>query len=192
MRKEVNISTDVAFKFIEELNEELIKEIDNYENEVLKPYESAKGNDTDTEMSTLILELKKFHSQWEKYLKQLSVDDDLIENANDTAEVFKLKLDNEKSKILEFFYNQRNLEYEKNKITNSRNLLGNLKIVSRQSSGSLVGTSKDFSVGENSNLHSNTIKNMYTESKVYQNFILDYYVKMKFLRNFILMSSYVY
>ncbi len=163
----MNLSTDVAFKFIEELNEELIKEIDVYESEVLKPYESTRGSDADTEMSALILELKKFHSQWEKYLKQLTVDDDLIENANDTAEVFKLKLDNEKSKILEFFDNQKHLEYEKYKITNNRNLLGNLKMVGGLS-GAGSAVSKDSVIVERSNLNLDPtkFKSMFVESKV--------------------------
>ena len=62
------MTTDAAFKYVEELNESLIKEIDTYESEILKPYESTKDNDADSDMSTLILELKKFHSQWEKYI----------------------------------------------------------------------------------------------------------------------------
>lgn len=62
-------------------------------------------------------------------MKQLTVDDDLIENANDTAENFKNKLDMEKNKINDFFFNQKHLEYEKNKIALDSKLLGVLKVV---------------------------------------------------------------
>ena len=129
LRKEVNSATDAAFKYIEALNDSLIKQIDSYENQILKPFETIKDANTDSDMSALILELKKFHSQWEKYLKQLTVDDDLIENANDKADSFKNKLDMEKSRIHDFFFTQKHLECEKNKHGLDSKLLGVLKVV---------------------------------------------------------------
>lgn len=67
LRKEVNIATDAAFRYIEKLNATMIREIDEYENEILTPFESIKDSNSESDMSTLILELKQFHYQWERY-----------------------------------------------------------------------------------------------------------------------------
>lgn len=66
LRKEVHNATDAAFKCIEELNESLIKQIDSFESQILRPFENVKDANSDSEMSTLFLELKKFHSTWER------------------------------------------------------------------------------------------------------------------------------
>lgn len=84
----------------------------------------------------------------------------MIENANDTALNFKSKLDIEKSKIHEFFFNQKHLEYEKGQKLN-KNILGTLRRV------------KNYVInfGENSNISSETfseipISTIYQETKV--------------------------
>ena len=67
LRKEVNYATDAAFKHIEELNDNLMKEIDSYENQILKPFESIKDLNSDSEMSTLILGRYSYTKKIVKY-----------------------------------------------------------------------------------------------------------------------------
>jgi hypothetical protein len=64
LRKEVNQTTDYALKYIQEVNKNMINEIDDYESELMKPFEINKN--ADTELAIFIDDLNNFHIQWDR------------------------------------------------------------------------------------------------------------------------------
>ena len=65
LRKEVNQATESAYKHIKESNLTMIKEIDEYESQLIKPFEVNKHSQS--EIAFFIEEIKQFQSQWERY-----------------------------------------------------------------------------------------------------------------------------
>jgi hypothetical protein len=64
LREEVKLTTDNALNYIQELNRKMIKEIDDYELELTKPFSLNKNSET--ELVSFISDLKSFYHQWDK------------------------------------------------------------------------------------------------------------------------------
>ena len=122
LRDEVQLATEEAIEQINNFNQELIKEIDEFE------IECIDFNEIDQQAKDQFLnsvnELETFYEKWSQYLKQLKINDNIILDAIDDAQHLNRKAEKERSKLSNLIYNGRVFEFEKNKSKLSKSILG--------------------------------------------------------------------
>ena len=95
LRNKVQLATEQVIIQISDLNDQFIKEINQYEEETIQSYQPS--NVYKDEIIEKIKELDSFHTTWSEYLKQTKIDDEKIATSN--TEAVKLNK-NAKQKLL--------------------------------------------------------------------------------------------
>ena len=124
LRTEVFLATELAIQQINELNEKLIFEINQYESDCIKAFEE-KQHERET-FDNLVEELKQFNNEWSKYLKQFKISDNAVIEANETAIRLNQLAEEEKIKLDDFIFNRNHLKFEQNKSKLLSTVLGTL------------------------------------------------------------------
>jgi len=129
LRNQLQLATEQAIGQINDLNDLFIKEINQYETETIKSYQSNKVNKE--EINNTINQLDAFHSKWTEYLKQLQINDEIILKANTEAVKFNEKAIQELSNLDYFIFNKGLMNFTKNANNKlDKSLLGSLNIIS--------------------------------------------------------------
>ncbi len=122
LRDEVQLATEEAIEQINNFNQDLIKEIDEFEIECID-FNEIDQPSKDQFISS-VNELETFYDKWSQYLNQLKINDHTVLDAIDDAEHLNKKAEKERSKLNNLIYNGRVFEFEKNKSKLSKSILG--------------------------------------------------------------------
>jgi hypothetical protein len=122
LRNEVQLATEVNIQQINNFNEDLIKDIDQFERDCIQ-FNKSNENTRD-EFIQILNELENFHSEWSQYLKRLQINDEIISGANEIAEKLSVKAEEEKIKLENSIFNGHILKFRKNSNKLNRSILG--------------------------------------------------------------------
>ena len=125
LRNQVQVATEQAIKQINDLSDSFIKEIDQYEKETIKSYQSNKVDRE--EIIKTINDLDTFFSKWTEYLKQTKINEEIVLKTNTQAVQFNEKADKELSCLDYFIFSKGLMTFTRN--TNNKlekSLLGSL------------------------------------------------------------------
>jgi len=126
-RNEAQLASEQVIKQINDLNDHFIKEINQYQLETIKSYQSNKVDKE--KIMTTINELDSFHSKWTEYLKQIKINDETILEANNEALRFNEKAIQELTNLDYFIFNKGLIKFTKNSNNKlEKSLLGSLNI----------------------------------------------------------------
>lgn len=124
LRTEVYLATELAVQQINEMNEQFINKINQYEQDCIRSFQSKLKERE--KFDELVEEMKQFHDEWSKYLRQFKISDNIIIEANEAAIKFNQLADEEKIKLDDFIFNKSHLKFEPNKLKLPISILGSI------------------------------------------------------------------
>jgi hypothetical protein len=122
LRREVQLKTEQKILEINQLNEALIQQIDEYEEECVFNFTSKR--ESKRAFDGIIIEINKFLNEKRDYLKGFQVTDLEIEKSNNVAQILKSKLENGLAFAKSFIFNKKLMLFEANRDRVNKNLLG--------------------------------------------------------------------
>jgi hypothetical protein len=111
---DIQTITEELLNSVNEYNTQLLKEVDDYENDCINKFE---GNKTyQTHFTIKISEIYDFHSKWTNYLANFLINDNEIMNGINEVDRCMLNLDKEISNLRNKTFNGKILKFD-NKFT---------------------------------------------------------------------------
>jgi len=120
---DVQLATEKHIQQINDYNDEIIKEIKDYEIGCIKSYKEAK-QETKDEFINTAKELDKFELKWTEYLKQLKIDDETVSNAYNEALKLNKRADEEQFIFKRLVLNGKVLKFEINLAKPAKSIIG--------------------------------------------------------------------
>ena len=125
LRNQLQLATEQSIQQLNEHNEEMIKEVNEFEKNCCESYQPNEGNN---EELIHVKELELFHSEWSTSLKQTKISDEKISKANDQAAELNDKADKEKLDLDCLIFNGSILKFTNNSSKLDKSLLGSLSL----------------------------------------------------------------
>jgi hypothetical protein len=124
LRNKVQLKTEEAIEQLNEHNKQMITEIEEFERECIKSYQTnEKANN---EFKITKHELEEFNLKWNEYLKQTVISDEDVSGAIAKSNELSIKSKQELVKLDEFIFNGCRMKFEKNENKLDRSVLGSL------------------------------------------------------------------
>ena len=129
LRYEVTVNHESAVEHLNTLLKEKIKQIDDYEQELLDfNSNKTKQNEENESKETITNEIDSFTREWQNYLEQVSLDEKEILKANEKAAKLKEKLEECQRDFSDFVFKNNYLKFNENETFHKSNgHLGNLR-----------------------------------------------------------------
>ena len=124
LRNEVSLEAEITIKRIQDVRDDMIKEINSYEEiciSNLKPDKLKKQN-----FEGFLNEMLNFQGKWNEYLKKYQINDAEIVKANKSALDLQTRFRNEKMKLDKFIFNDESVNFNKKAIKIEKDFLGTL------------------------------------------------------------------
>jgi len=112
LKNSVQLASEETIMQINEYNKELIKKIDQYQNECLDSFEINEK--LTSELNSTLDELKLFEDKWNQYLYKPQLDDDILAQVNERAVNLINKAMQEKSKLDDLIFCGYKLAFKRN------------------------------------------------------------------------------
>jgi hypothetical protein len=124
LRNKVQLKTEEAIEQLNEHNKQMITEIEEFERECIKSYQTnEKANN---EFKITKQELEEFNLKWNEYLKQTVIYDEDVSVAIAKSNELCIKSEKELAKLEELIFNGCEIKFEKNENKLDRSVLGSL------------------------------------------------------------------
>jgi len=124
LKNKVQLKTEEAIEQLNEHNKQMITEIEEFERECIKSYQTnEKANN---EFRNIKQELEELNLKWNQYLKQTVISDEDVSKAIARANELKLKAKKELVNLDEFIFNGGEMKFERNENKLDRLVLGSL------------------------------------------------------------------
>jgi len=127
LMNDVQLATEKLIQQINDYNDEIIKEIKNFENSYIKSYKEVKQKTKDEFIKTA-KELDKFELKWTEYLKQLKIDDETVSNAYNEALKLNKRANAEQYSLEKLILNGKRLKFEINATRPIKLIIGCLEV----------------------------------------------------------------
>ena len=124
LRNEVQLTAEELHEQIDDLSEEVILEINEYEKKLI----SSNTINLDSFQSFKLIEkqLESFHLQTEEYLKQPKLNDEKLDQLNQDAIALKENSNLEIENLKEIILNGQYIKFEPNKVKLNKSVLGRM------------------------------------------------------------------
>ena len=119
LRNAISLEAQVRVKRIQEVEDELIQEVLEYENKCFQ--NELKKCDIDQ----FVKEMKDFHQEWSEYLKKYQINDAEMALANESASDLKSRFKKEMINFFEKAFNKRLMKFMKSEKNIDKEFLGN-------------------------------------------------------------------
>ena len=126
LKADVRHATEETIEQLNELQAAMINQISEYQAECTAKLNNSEENVFDTKVN--IDEMKMFLIKWEKYLKQLVINEQDVLEANLSAIGLRNKMTTEYLKLNDFLFNYKRIEYRKRAVKSNEDLLGCIEI----------------------------------------------------------------
>jgi len=141
LRNDVQLAAEQVILQVNDVSSKLIEEIDQYEKELIE-YNDTNSKSLD-EFNKLALELKSFHSLNIEYLKQQTVDDQVVKNSiKETIRLIQ-KTDLDIQNLKDILFNGYIFKFEKNSERINESILGIIKKVNLTRMDSIILSDRD-------------------------------------------------
>lgn len=124
LRNQAQLATEQAIQKINNFNQEIMNEINAYESECIRKFETKP--DLKLEFDETLRDLQSFHAEWTEYLRTFHLDEQLILNANEAASSLLDKCEHEKQKLNEIIFDNNILTFDRNEHKLSNFFIGTL------------------------------------------------------------------
>jgi hypothetical protein len=125
LRNRVHLETEILIEQAHQFNEQLIAEIDKYEQECLDAF-NKKTSKYENECMQFLTEVDRFYLENAKYLTQFKIDEKKIENGLALAETYIEKLQKEDLALRMMKFDGQLMEFKKNEDKPTQSLVGSL------------------------------------------------------------------
>lgn len=122
LRREVQLRTEQKILEVNQLNEMLIQQIDDYEEECVQNFTSKK--ESKRAFDEIIVEINKFLDEKREYLRGFQINDTEIQKSNNIAQILKSKLENGMIYAKSFIFNKKLMLFESSRDRVNKNMLG--------------------------------------------------------------------
>jgi hypothetical protein len=124
LRNEVQLTAEELHEQIDDLSEEVILEINEYEKKLI----NSNNINLDSFQSFKLIEkqLESFHLQTEEYLKQPKLNDEKLDQLNQHAIALKENSNSEIENLKEIILNGQYIKFEPNKVKLNKSFLGRM------------------------------------------------------------------
>ena len=123
LKRKVKLKTDKFIKQLNEYNNEMISEIEVFEQDCIKSYKSKEK--ANNEFEKLKQELEAFNLKWSQYLrKNSSTSDEMVSKALGKADELVTKAKQDLAKLEEIVFNYGELKHETNEYEIDKSFLG--------------------------------------------------------------------
>jgi hypothetical protein len=126
LRSDVQLKAEEVILQVNDASEKIIKEINEYEKELIK-FNKTNSKSFD-DFKSIVNELESFHTVNIEYLKQYEVDDTLLVKLNEDAANLMNKVESEVNNLKDIIFDGKFLVFEKNKEKIMKSILGFTKI----------------------------------------------------------------
>ncbi len=126
LRSDVQLKAEEVILQVNDASEKIIKEINEYEKELIK-FNKTNSKSFD-DFKSIVNELESFHTVNIEYLKQYEVDDTLLFKLNEDAANLMNKVESEVNNLKDIIFDGKFLVFEKNKEKIMKSILGFTKI----------------------------------------------------------------
>ena len=126
LRNQVALETELVIKQLQDLSDELINDINNYEAKCIANIESDELNKE--KFNNLLNEMKFFHREWSEYLKKHQLQEVDIAKANEKANELEKKFLKEKVYLDRLILRNKSLSYRKSDSKIDHDFLGYLEL----------------------------------------------------------------
>ena len=125
-RNELSLESEIAIKKIQDERDEIIKELDEYQTNILNNFieldQVEKKN-----FESFIDELKIFHTEWKEYLKKYQINETELIQANKLALELVKRFKKEKLNLDKLIFNKKSIKFHKNHTKSHDFCFGNLE-----------------------------------------------------------------
>jgi hypothetical protein len=142
LRNEVQVATEEAIQQIIDFNDELKREIDEYEKECIEF--NTSNHESKNVFYTLISELELFHKEKMDYLKQTDINEDIVIESKGIALSLSKKADGELKNLKDSIFKGKFLKFDKNKYKLSKSSVGCLSCFKNLDSLIVLDKQKQF------------------------------------------------
>ena len=125
LRNEVDLEAEIAIKRIQDIRDEMIKEIDTYQANCISNLEAEKIQKEG--FNGFIDELRSFHKEWSEYLKKYQINDVEINNVNNLVLELNQRFKKEKVNLDKFIFNKKSITFRKSETKIEKTFLGNFE-----------------------------------------------------------------
>jgi len=122
LRREVQLKTEQKILEINQMNESLIQQIDNYEEECILNFTSKK--ESKRAFDEIIVEINRFLDEKREYLKGFTINDAEVQKSNNVAQILKSKLENGMVYAKSFIFNKKLMQFDMSRDRLNKNALG--------------------------------------------------------------------
>ena len=122
LKTEVSLEAEIAIKQIQDIRDEMIKDIDTYQANCISHLESNKVKTQ--EFDGFINEMRSFHKKWSEYLKQYQINDSEITNVNNLALEMNKRYKKVKIEMKKLIFNKKSMSFRKEQIKIEKTFLG--------------------------------------------------------------------
>jgi hypothetical protein len=136
LRNDVQLTAEKAILQVNELNNKIIEEIDEYEKELIE-FNKTNKESLDA-FNKIVKEMESFHAINTEYLKKNKVDYEIINKANEEATNFIKKAELEIENLKDIIFDGQIFMFEKNNEKISKSILGVSKIFDKKNSTILL------------------------------------------------------
>ena len=130
LRKQVEKETELRLEEINEINKELVKKINEYENECNNKWNEDK--DYEEALKKITTDMYKFHVKWTSYLKEFKLDESEIDSASNDASKKLDELDYEAIEFNKRIFNGIELKFNEYNSNFDTSLIGIFKYERRK------------------------------------------------------------
>jgi len=124
LRNEVQVATEEAIQQIIDFNDDLKREIDEYEKECI--VYNTSSHESKNVFYSMISELELFHKEKIDYLKQSDINEDVVVESRQLATNLTKKADLELKNMKDSIFKGKFLKFEKNKYKLCKSAVGSL------------------------------------------------------------------
>jgi len=139
LRNEVQLATEELHEQIDDLNEKVIVEINDYEKQLIG---LNKNHLESLKIFEILKKVESFHLKVEEYLKQPKLNDDILIKLNKDAVILKEKSDLEIENLKEIILSGRFLKFKPNKEKLQKSFIGEMDENDIFNSSILTGMNK--------------------------------------------------
>ena len=124
LRSDVQLATEEAIQQLNEHSDQLILQIENYENESIQSCQLNINDERKKGANKNVKELEMFHYEWTNYLKQTKISDDEISSAYNQGFQLNEKAEQEQLNLNSLIFDGAMLKFERNSKRLDKSLLG--------------------------------------------------------------------
>ena len=130
LRNDVQLTAEKAILQVNELNNKIIEEIDEYEKELIE-FNKTNKESLDA-FNKIVKEMESFHAINTEYLKKNKVDYEIINKANEEATNFIKKAELEIENLKDIIFDGQIFKFDKNNEKIKKSILGESTVINKK------------------------------------------------------------